>query len=195
MVNNLDHEVYASFVKYEIFSPQEAAQILELCSRLEEERATTLGDSDNQELDKIRRSTVSWLPLRDNDFKWIYDRAIENIKKINDTHYGFLISGVETAQFATYSSQVKGTYDWHIDMCGRGDGSIRKLSMAIPLSSPTEYDGGSLLIQSSEGKIVTHSQNVGYGFVFPSWVSHSVTPVFAGKRHSLVFWFYGPKFT
>ena len=46
-------------------------------------------------------------------------------------------------QFTEYSAAEQGHYDWHHDVCWRGQsGQDRKLSSAVQLSDSESYEGG-----------------------------------------------------
>ena len=87
-------------------------------------------------------------------------------------------------------------FDWHIDeMNPRKDGKIRKLSMSILLNDPSEYEGGVLEFNTPNGLFQCKELNqAGSLVVFPSNVSHRVTPVTKGTRYSLVSWSLGPPY-
>ena len=75
-----------------------------------------------------------------------------------------------------------------------GQNPIRKISMTLLLSDPSEFTGGELLF-SEMGK----GQNPldlkqGQAIFFASFLRHKVAPVKKGVRKSLVMWFGGPPF-
>lgn len=78
------------------------------------------------------------------------------------------------------------------------DGKVRKLSMTVNLSDPTEYSGGEFEIDrgphfNDERYHSVHEiKPRGSIIVFPAYVYHQVTPVTWGERKSLVMWSIGP---
>ena len=68
---------------------------------------------------------------------------------------------------------------------------MRKLSITIILSDPTQYDGGEFIFENGEDEIF---KNQGTVIVFPSFIRHRVNSVTKGIRYSLVNWFIGPAF-
>lgn len=85
-----------------------------------------------------------------------------------------------------------GHYDWHHDTQSPDiNGFQRKLSCSILLNSPDEYDGGDLEIKDVS---VSPPKGRGTVIVFPSIVSHRVSPVTRGERYSAVCWTVGPAF-
>ena len=78
-------------------------------------------------------------------------------------------------------------------------GKIRKLSVTLNLSKPTDYEGGNLNFDF--GHLVTPRYYTcteirprGSIIVFPSHIYHQVTPVTKGTRRSLVMWCCGYPF-
>ena len=68
---------------------------------------------------------------------------------------------------------------------------MRKLSMTVILSNPTDYDGGEFIFESTGDEVF---KNQGTIIVFPSFIRHRVNPVTKVIRYSLVNWFEGPAF-
>jgi len=138
----------------------------------------------------IRRSQVTWLSNM-QDTKWVFDKFADVAAKINAQYYRFDIVGFgEQLQLTNYDQSENGMYGWHVDY---GTGVSRKLSMAMQLTDPSEYEGGNLQIMTS-GKPQTIRKQRGLIAVFPSYVLHQVTPVTQGSRQSLVAWVSGPAF-
>ena len=139
---------------------------------------------------KIRDSNVSWIGLNE-DTKWLYDRLVYNILKLNKEFFNFDIYGLmEGIQFTNYKAP-KGKYTKHTDM-GFG-GIVRKLSVSIQLTDPKKYEGGELILHlDDKPKILSKEQGMLY--IFPSWTLHEVKPVIKGERNSLVAWVNGHGF-
>jgi PKHD-type hydroxylase len=81
-------------------------------------------------------------------------------------------------------------YNWHQDF---GTGVSRKLSNVVQLSDPSEYEGGNLQIMTNSG-VQRIRKKRGLAVAFPSFTFHTVTPVTAGTRQSLVAWVSGAPF-
>ncbi len=144
---------------------------------------------------KKRNSFVVWL-----DEPWILRCIYPFIKQINKkADWNFTITGVEPLQFTKYVGSLKQHYDWHQDSGEKHED--RKLSFVIQLSDPETYVGGQFLINPSgiqSKKTIKFNERwseKGTIIFFPSFYSHTVTPVFKGTRYSLVGWCTGPKFT
>jgi len=136
-----------------------------------------------------RSSKVLWL----SDLKWLKDYLYEDwILQANREFFGFDVYNIGDIQYTEYHASEGGKYDWHIDTFWQDPKPFtRKLSMTIQLSDPSEYTGGLFKMQDVE---YTGSRALGAVTVFPSYLSHCVTPVETGVRKSLVAWFEGPTF-
>lgn len=76
-------------------------------------------------------------------------------------------------------------------------GKVRKLSMTVNLNNSNDYVGGDLkfdLGPHTPGNryiVCEEAKNQGSIIIFPSFLSHQVTPVEKGTRYSLVMWSVG----
>jgi len=138
----------------------------------------------------IRRSQVSWLSSNP-DTRWVFEKLSDIVAKMNAQHFRFDITGFgEKLQLTNYDQSENGMYGWHQDY----NGSIsRKLSIAVQLTDPAEYEGGNLQILTT-GQPQNVRKQRGLIAIFPSYVLHQVTPVTQGSRQSLVAWVSGPAF-
>lgn len=139
----------------------------------------------------MRTTTISWIP-----FKAMPDmyRTIErSMLQANGNHFGYegmIIT--EPAQFTEYPKG--GFYDWHMDAevnC-RFEPPVRKISMTVLLSHPSEFEGGDLEFMTEGNKPPQLLQ--GQAIFFCSLLRHRVAKVKKGVRRSLVMWFGGPPF-
>ena len=138
----------------------------------------------------VRRSQVDWLS-NTPDAAWVFEKLADVVSKINAEHFRFELTGFgEPLQLTNYDQSENGMYGWHQDF---GGGISRKLSMAVQLTDPSEYEGGNLqMLTSSEPQTVRKQR--GLIAVFPAYMLHQVTPVTQGSRQSLVAWVSGPQF-
>ena len=74
-----------------------------------------------------------------------------------------------------------------------GQNPIRKISMTLLLSDPSEFTGGDLLFADANQKEPVQLKQ-GQAIFFASFLRHKVAPVKKGVRKSLVMWFGGPPF-
>jgi PKHD-type hydroxylase len=139
---------------------------------------------------RIRRSQISWL-RNQSDTEWVFERLADVCAKINAQYYSFDLTGFgEALQLTHYDQSENGMYGWHQDY---GGGVSRKLSMAVQLTDPSEYEGGNLQVMTS-GEPQNIRKQRGLIAIFPSFIVHQVTPVTQGSRQSLVAWVSGPAF-
>jgi|TARA_R100000482_G_C5070489_1_gene121311 PKHD-type hydroxylase len=142
----------------------------------------------------IRTSQTSWLCWD----TWIAGIMHNMFISANNDYFKFDLdhfdSGIQVTKYETGQY-----YEWHVDAadsrdpCEDLDAPPRKLSMSMVLD--TEFEGGNLEIFSPpDHQIQTYSIPPGTVAIFPSWVSHRVTPVTSGTRYSLVAWMNGPEF-
>ena len=159
-------------------------------------------------LQKKRKSEIVWV----ND-QWIYKEIHPFIHEANKTAgWNFDWDFSESCQFTKYG--VGQHYGWHCDSWDKpydkpndlnSHGKIRKLSVTVSLSDPSEYEGGNLEFdfrnqvdwernKKSKIKECTEIRPRGSIIVFPSFVWHRVNPVTRGTRYSLVIWNLGRPF-
>ena len=170
-----------------------------------------LTDDEIKNVQKTRNSNVVWLSE-----DWIYKEIHPFFLEANkNSGWNYQWDFSEACQFTKYG--VGQYYGWHCDSWDRqyGDeepnpelrGKVRKLSMTISLSDPSEYEGGNLEFdfrnyskpddkkdRLSRRKECTEIRPKGSIVVFPSYVYHRVTPVTKGTRYSLVCWSVGKPF-
>ena len=148
-------------------------------------RATVIGNDQS-----VRDSQVAWLsPTGETEFA--FQRLTESIININEKYFKFDLSGFnEGFQFTRYDAP-SGYYGRHIDKIYNG--AIRKLSVTIQLSEPSEYEGGELCLHYADKPEVIPKEQAKL-IAFPSYALHEVTPVTKGTRYSLVAWITGKPF-
>ena len=156
-----------------------------------------------KDLHKKRDSNVVWM-----DDPWIYQEIQPYIQQANkNAGWNFEWDHSESCQFTIYKK--KQYYDWHCDSWekpynedGPAKGKIRKLSVTVSLTDPSEYKGGELefdfrnLDPNKKPNIRVCDEILPKGslVVFPSFVWHRVKSVTKGERNSLVIWSVGYPF-
>ena len=147
------------------------------------------GGSVNQQ---IRRSNVAWITPDKcpQEMSTFFQNAFLDVNK---NYFEFNITGTEAYQYTVYEENNAGTYNWHTDTMLVGNNDVRKISMSLLLTDPSEFEGGKLLF-NNQGNIVVAEEKLGSAVFFPSWMPHCVTPVTKGIRKVLVIWAHGPKF-
>ena len=168
-----------------LFTPEECAQIIAIGNTKLEEATVASGESKKD----IRESQIAWLYGADIEFA--FRRVTDAVLNINNQFFNFDLFGLaEGFQFTRYDAPT-GHYGMHIDKVLNG--TVRKLSLTIQLSSPDDYEGGELALQMSKEADIMPKE-LGKMLVFPSYVLHEVRPVTKGTRYSLVAWITGKPF-
>ena len=138
----------------------------------------------------IRESQICWLYSSD-DLDWVFRRITDIVLNLNDRFFQFDLHGLnEGLQFTNYKAPSN-KYGKHIDRAFNT--LIRKLSLSIQLTDPTEYEGGELFLYEDE-KGTEMKKEQGTLVLFPSYILHEVKPVTKGERNSLVSWVTGKQF-
>lgn len=174
-----------------------------MMARTGNQDAPDLTDEEIKNIQRKRKSDVVWMSDR-----WIYSEIQPYIHQANSmAEWNFDWDYSEACQFTEY--KVGQFYDWHCDSYHEPynlpdephrDKKIRKLSMTLSLTDPSEYEGGDLEFdfrntdEGSQPRICEEIRKKGSIVVFPSFVWHRVTPVTKGTRHSLVCWNLGYPF-
>ena len=90
---------------------------------------------------KMRVTTISWIPFK--TMPEMYAIIERSMKQVNGNHFGY--EGMQLTEYGQFTEYPKGGfYDWHIDgdiHCGI-EPPVRKMSMTILLSNPSEFVGG-----------------------------------------------------
>jgi PKHD-type hydroxylase len=176
-----------------IFTPQQCQDIINMGHQQKAEKAK-VGHKEKAggKYDtKMRITTISWIPFKAlPDMYKIIERTM---KQVNGNHFGYEgMTITEPAQFTEYPKG--GFYDWHMDAdvnC-QFEPPVRKMSMTILLSDPSEFVGGDLEFMTEGNKPPQLMQ--GQAIFFCSLIRHRVAKVKKGIRRSLVMWFGGPPF-
>ena len=170
------------------FTQEELDKIAKGIESLEENKAQTVGGGK----DDVRSSKVRWIP-QDTNWWWLYEKLHDMAVEANNCLWKFdLTSLSEKIQYTEYHAEEGGHYTWHQDI-GPGDMSVRKISITVQLSDPSEYEGGDLELWTagSEEHATKAHKGAGSVFMFPSYMLHRVTPITKGTRRSFVLWLGG----
>ena len=117
-------------------------------------------------------------------------RIATRVHEVNRDVYRFRVVGVEDEmRVLWYGSEERGGYVAHADIGAASP--MRKLSFSLLLSDPDTYEGGDLCFYGP----FPLARVQGTLTVFPSFLSHSVSPVTAGDRFAIVGFVLGPTFT
>lgn len=174
-----------------VLNDQMIEELNQYAQQTKSEVAKIGGTNASQVNENTRRSNVVWLmpdkmpPEVNKHFETLFIDA-------NKNSYEFELTGFESFQYTVYDEKNAGEYKWHIDTVGLESNLIRKLSMSLLLSDPSEYEGGQLVL-IPDGNHFVAPEKKGRAVFFPSWMPHCVLPVTKGTRKSLVIWAHGPK--
>ena len=136
------------------------------------------------------RSTRGLSLSQDDAHRWVYEIVTGVFLSANETmRYDILPDVSEPIQLLRYDAAEKDFFVWHTDTLP--EDMTRKMSVVVPLNDPAEYSGGELEFLQG-GAVHRLVQEPGRPVIFPSWLTHQVTPVEAGRRYSLVAWIRGP---
>ena len=192
--------------------PEEVVDIIErdLTAQYEAKMADSRLHGDALNKDK-RNSMNAWVPTQHwvGGFIWHY---IERANRENFL-YDLTCDDGESIQFTRY--QEGQYYGWHNDsglathykpvsIGNRTDGRaqdfmnentelVRKLSFALQLSDPDDYEGGNVQFLDEGGSSYIAPRQRGCIMLFDSRTQHRVLKVTKGIRKSLVGWVVGPR--
>tara|TARA_B100001989_G_scaffold157658_1_gene112876 strand:+ start:46 stop:600 length:555 start_codon:yes stop_codon:yes gene_type:complete len=165
------------------FTHEECDRIVSLESSLEIEHSKMQSHADHT---GFRKSQHAWIHVAGNE--WIYQKMNDIIMKMNEKFYNFDVDKCEIFQYTIYK-ETGDHYNWHVDSDQVTDTLLRKISVSVQLSDPSEYEGSDLEIHNT--KLYSFPKNKGDVIMFPSWYLHRVTPLISGVRRSLVVWAVG----
>ena len=176
-----------------IFTPEQCQDIINMGhqQKAEEAKVGTKEGRQGGYDTKKRITTISWIPF--TALPEMYKIIERTMRQVNGNHFGF--EGMELTEYAQFTEYPKGGfYDWHMDAevnC-RFEPPVRKISMTLLLSDPSEFVGGDLEFMTAGNKPPQLLQ--GQAIFFCSLIRHRVNKVKKGIRRSLVMWFGGPPF-
>lgn len=153
-------------------------------------RKASIGDESNSRVDTEVRSVDEYeISIFDPENAWIFDKLGYAIAIANTEYFKFNLLGIiHGIQLLHYKGEDKGHYHWHVDI-GNETAATRKISVSVPLSDPSEYEGGSL--EFNNGGILVGANEKGSITMFPSYMLHRVTPLTSGERWVMVIWIHG----
>jgi PKHD-type hydroxylase len=142
----------------------------------------------------IRDSQISWLGAKP-ELAHIWEKLSIAVAEVNRRFFHFDLTGFhEPMQLGLYTEEKQGHYDWHTDASPNDNHVPRKLSMAMLLSDPSEFEGGEFQVKTCNDVAQTLECQRGRAWFLPAYTLHRVAPVTKGARRSLVIWVGGPPF-
>lgn len=176
------------------FTDKECDKILKMLADSYPSSASVGGNKENSKIAKGIRSAQIYVLENDEENRWIYEKVASIVSFANKYHFDYELTGITHGiQLIEYSAdeEIKGHYDWHVD-CGSGEPATRKISFTAQLSDPKDYDGCELVI-NNHGTDITGTKERGSVHLFPSYMTHKVTPITRGTRYALVIWIHGSR--
>ena len=160
-------------------------------------------DSDfreNHMIDSVRKTKESYL-LEQNvdwrnepklDWNWLQDKMYNMVKIVNEQVFGFHIKEPE-GELKYIQYDTSDHYTWHIDM-NTTDEITRKLTGIIMLND--DYLGGDLQfgMKDKNERWISVPKKKGTITIFPSFLSHRVSPLQRGPRYSIQEFYLGNSF-
>ena len=175
--------VCAPFCFPNVFTPEECDAILAIDGDRASYRSGLL-----HPVEGYRSALTSWIPPCEAR-AFIDERLDSLVRNVNRRYRFDLTAFEEHVLISRY--QVGDHFDWHIDSVEK-ENSLRKLSISVQLSEPSDYDGGGLEFMP-HGEVV-FSRDRGTAILFPAYLCHRVGPITRGMRASLVTFALGPTF-
>ena len=152
--------------------------------------ASLAGDYSENIVNKNIRKTLN-IDFHDEN---LFKKLNGAIKVANENYYNYSIESIDTLRFLKYG--IGGNYNWHTDI-GRSETSNRKLTAIIQLSDENTYEGGDFeygITDTTGEDLIKGNKKQGTLIIFPSFLSHRVTPITKGNRYSIITWMEGDTF-
>lgn len=119
---------------------------------------------------------------------WVLKRIMQAAYGINQSHFRFVIEGMEVPHVIEYQPGHQSF--WHMDITD-DQTTNRKLTMLVFLSDASEFTGGRFVAYPES---LTFDQSQGNLLLFPAFLLHKVEPILTGTRFTLATWGIGPPF-
>lgn len=168
-----------------LFSADECKVIMELVPDEWEAAKVSAHTSDVTEERTSLRNNSAHMLIPGEDTFWLFEKILNLVTVANNQYFQVDINHFDAVQISRY--QVGEYYHSHIDL-GPGRLGNRKISLTLQITDPSEYDGGDLVMDFDD---FTASRELGSVTLFPSFLTHHVTPVTRGTRYSIVAWISG----
>ena len=176
--------------KENFLSNKECDKLIKTLDTNELTDGTIVGDYKSDKVNKNVRQTLN-IDFHDEN---LFKRLNGAIKVANTQYFNYKIDSIDNLRFLKYG--IGGTYNWHTDY-GRHECSMRKLTAIIQLSNSDDYEGGDFefgLTDKEGNDLIKGKRSKGCLLVFPSFLSHRVTPIIKGTRYSIITWMEGDTF-
>lgn len=172
---------------YDFLSEEECRTLTEITDVNPGSNPGVVGGHQN-----VRKVRVLPLHFFGTKVDWLSNRIQEAVQDFNYQFFRFDLTALDGLNLSTYTADEGGQYRAHND-CIANDGLMRKLTVVIQLTDPSEYQGGETVVMDGEQEIPLR-QDRGCINIFPSFLTHRVNPITKGKRCALITWVVGPPF-
>lgn len=176
------------------FTNEECDKILTMLRDAYPSTASVGGSAESSRIAKGIRSANIYVMENDKENRWVYEKVANIVSFANQHHFEYdltgILHGIQLIEY-TSDSEIKGHYDWHADS-GNGEPATRKISFTAQLSHSQDYEGCDLVI-NNHGTEISGTRERGSVHLFPSYMTHKVTPITKGTRYALVIWIHGPR--
>lgn len=183
---NKDFEFY--IYRENFLSPEQCKKYINLIDSQETQTGKLVGTGKDYENPNVRLTQN--IEFEDDKLQSKISMVLElaNLK-----HYKYKVNSLDKLRLLKYG--VGGRYEWHTDL-GSGDYSNRKLTAIVQLSNEQDYEGGDLEfgLTQEDGSLIKGNRKQGTILVFPSFLSHRISPLTKGKRYSILTWLEGDTF-
>ncbi|MGE3727370.1 MAG: 2OG-Fe(II) oxygenase family protein [Candidatus Sericytochromatia bacterium] len=168
------------------FSPEECQQIREMPSDADLTRHyLQIAAQDMPVYTQNGQFRCELLPYV-SPHQWLFDRLGNILQSVNQSNYHFELDQLVSTQRVNFGPNDY--LDWHLEL-GEGLFSLRKLSLVLFLSPPSDYTGGKLEIGSSSQRHQNQSQ--GSLLIFPAYFMTRIHAVQSGEMAFLQTWVHG----
>lgn len=182
------------------FSHEEVDYINREADKLLDIKEAVVGEVISDVELKIRKSKTGWIGANNPEqyelWSFIQSRLWNFVNAANRENFSFDVSYLDSVQYTIYEAPGD-HYDWHIDtFVDTPNAFHRKLSLTLQLTDGYEYEGGDFQLNDGQGTVLPRAEirQKGAVLIFPSFLSHRVTPITKGTRRTIVAWFEGRQF-
>ena len=195
-MNNGNDQRSLNLVEWtDFFSKEEVKQLNEYIeSNYISHEDTSKGAKDNDGNLKKNVSTVKIINYE--AVESILSRLVKHAYEVTNMNFGYTTFGPFSGQdllHATYKSDSKDYYDWHMDAAKSTTYDV-KMTLLINLS-PEPYTGGEFQTYTYNEDDHPDYDKPGSAIMFKSHFNHRVLPMITGTRKTLAVFLCGPRLT
>jgi PKHD-type hydroxylase len=186
-MSEFKQKVLTAAVDRYVLTPTQCMMLRQDAEVIGMKRATVMKKDGTTRRSFARSCSSCWVPMAPH-YKWLYSIVNELTMAVNAEHYRFDITGVQQLQILKYNPLQQ--FWWHYDTY-TSEAPVRKMTMVVNLSDPSEYLGGGLQVKADliNGRFIREQ---GAGTWFPSYIEHRARAPIWGTRWVLVAWLTGP---